>query len=525
MNKFERQSRQPYSRHPLPEEIATELPDLPARVIAIADAPAITPRSPLTQAEIRTILMSLMVTMFLAALDQTIVATALPTIGRQFLDVSNLSWVITAYLLASTAVAPVFGTLSDIYGRRGMIITALSLFIAGSVGCAIAPSLPILILARGLQGLGGGGILPIVQTVISDLVSPRERGQYQAYFSGVWVAAGVGGPVLGGFFAEHLHWSMVFWINVPLALAALALLLPRMRRIPSFHRRRKVDWLGGVLLMASAVVFMLVLTWGGNRYLWVSPTILAMVGASFTLAAVFVWHARGADEPFLPLSLLGGPILPFAILAGSCALGAMTGLTVHLPLYYQVVYHLTASEAGLALIPLAVISTCGAAIAGRTMARARHYKRVAIVGDLVATISAAALALTTLPLSAMLLLLSLFSLGLGTTFPTTVVSIQNAVERSQVGTVTGAMNFFRALASSLTVAAMTAILLMALGAGIAPAGEHRGTLSSIAVADMITAFRYVFGAAAALMGLAALCMIMMEERTLAGPSRPVGTAK
>jgi len=138
MNKFERQSRQPYSRHPLPEEIATELPDLPARVIAIADAPAITPRSPLTQAEIRTILMSLMVTMFLAALDQTIVATALPTIGRQFLDVSNLSWVITAYLLASTAVAPVFGTLSDIYGRRGMIITALSLFIAGSVGCAIA---------------------------------------------------------------------------------------------------------------------------------------------------------------------------------------------------------------------------------------------------------------------------------------------------------------------------------------------------------------------------------------------------
>ena len=163
-----------------------------------------------------------MLTMFLAALDQTIVATALPTIGRQFHDVSSLSWVITAYLLASTAVAPVFGTLSDIYGRRAMIIASLSLFIAGSVLCAVAPNMPVLILARGLQGLGGGGIMPIVQTVISDVVSPRERGQYQAYFSGVWVAAGIGGPVLGGVFAEHLHWSMIFWINVPLALGALA---------------------------------------------------------------------------------------------------------------------------------------------------------------------------------------------------------------------------------------------------------------------------------------------------------------
>ena len=160
-----------------------------------------------------------MLTMFLAALDQTIVATALPTIGRQFGDVSNLSWVITAYLLASTAVAPVFGTLSDIYGRRAMIIVALSLFIAGSMLCAVAPNMPILILARGLQGLGGGGIMPVVQTVISDVVSPRERGQYQAYFSGVWVAGGISGPVLGGIFAEHLHWSMIFWINVPLASA------------------------------------------------------------------------------------------------------------------------------------------------------------------------------------------------------------------------------------------------------------------------------------------------------------------
>src|SRR5713226_10313300 len=336
MNKYERQGRQPADQQALPEDIEGDLPEMAAAVIELGDAPPLAPRAPLTQSEVRTILISLMLTMFLAALDQTIVATALPTIGRQFQDVSNLSWVITAYLLASTAVAPVFGTLSDIYGRRGMIITALGLFIAGSASCALAPNMTVLILARGLQGLGGGGIMPIVQTVISDVVTPRERGQYQAYFSGVWVAAGVGGPILGGVFAEHLHWSMIFWIHVPLGLGSLALLLPRMSKIPVFNRRRKVDWLGGLLLMAAAVVFMLVLTWGGNRYLWLSPTIMAMVGASIALVLAFVWHARNAEEPFLPLPLLGGTVVPYAMAAGGCALGAIVGLTVHLPLYYEV---------------------------------------------------------------------------------------------------------------------------------------------------------------------------------------------
>ena len=525
MNKFERQSRQPADQQTLPEAVVGDLSEIPAEVIDISDAPPIAPRAPLTQSEVRTILMSLMLTMFLAALDQTIVATALPTIGRQFQDVSSLSWVITAYLLASTAVAPVFGTLSDIYGRRAMIIAALSLFIAGSILCALAPNMPVLILARGLQGFGGGGIMPIVQTVISDVVTPRERGQYQAYFSGVWVAAGIGGPIVGGVFAEHLHWSMIFWINVPLGLASLAMLLPKMGKIPVFHRRRKVDWLGGVILMASAVVFMLVLTWGGNRYLWLSPTIIAMVGASVALALAFVWHAENAEEPFLPLPLMGGAVVPYAMAAGGCALGAMLGLTVHLPLYYQVVYHLSASEAGLALIPLATVSTVGAAIAGRTMARAKHYKRVAIIGTSCAVLAGCALALTVLPLWALLVLLSVFALGLGTAFPVSVVSIQNAVRRSQVGTVTGAMNFFRALMASFTVAAFSAILLMALGADISLGGEHRGPVTSIAAADMIAAFRYVFGAAAALLAVASLCMILMEERPLAGPAKPLEMAE
>src|SRR3954451_23120129 len=247
MNKFDRRSRDTADQQPWPQAAARDFARITTEVIDVSDAPPIAPRAPLTAREVHTILISLMLTMFLAALDQTIVATALPTIGRQFHDVTSLSWVITAYLPPPAAVAPVFGTLSDIYGRRAMIIAAMSLFIVGSVLCAVAPNMPMLIIARGLQGLGGGGILPIVQTVISDIVTPRERGQYQAYFSGVWTAAGIGGPVIGGVFAEHLHWSMVFWINLPLGAVALATLLPKMRKIPVFHRKREVDWLGGIL--------------------------------------------------------------------------------------------------------------------------------------------------------------------------------------------------------------------------------------------------------------------------------------
>ena len=462
----------------------------------------------------------IMLAMFLGALDQTIVATALPTIGRALHDVDDLPWVVTAYLLTSTAVTPLYGKLSDIHGRRAMLLVSIALFLLGSFACAVAPSMLALILARGLQGIGGGGLISLAQTVIADVVAPKERARYQATIASVFVASSIAGPILGGVFAEHLHWSMIFWINLPLGVAALTLLLPKMAKIPLYHRHRKVDWLGGVLLMASAVVVMLVLTWGGNRLAWLSPTILSMVGAAVALALSFVWYARRAEEPFLPLPLLGGTVVPYAIAAGGCALGAIMGLTVHLPLYYEVVYRLNPSEAGLALIPLAAISTCGAAIAGRTMARARRYKRVAILGTLLAVVSGFAMALATLPLWGLLVVMSVFALGLGTAFPVSVVSLQNSVARAQIGTLTGAMNFFRALMASFTVAAFTAILLMALGSDIQLAGEHRGSVGSIAASDMIAAFRWVFGAAALMMVCAAACLIAMEERPLAGPATP-----
>jgi EmrB/QacA subfamily drug resistance transporter len=505
MNKFERPDREK-------AEAATIANAAPAR----AARP-----EPITPGEMRVIFTSLMLVMFLAALDQTIVATALPTIGRQFQDVSNLSWVITAYLLASTAVAPVFGTLSDIYGRRIMITLSLVLFIAGSIICALAPSLTVLIIGRGIQGLGGGGILPIVQTIISDLVTPRERGQYQAYFSAVWASAGIGGPILGGVMTDYLHWSVIFWINVPLGVVAMAMLLPKMGRIPVNHRHRKLDWLGGVLLMTSAVVVTLVLTWGGTRFAWLSPTILAMIGAAVIFTLGFIWHARRSSEPFLPLGLMAGSVVPYAMITGGFSIGAMIGLTVHLPLYYEVVYKLPASQAGMALIPLVAISVMGATLAGRAMGHMRHYKWVAMLGTSVSVVALAFMALMLpLPLWLFLTLLGICALGLGTAFPTSTVSIQNAVARHQVGTATGAANFFRSLLSSFAVAAFTAILLAMLGAGVAPREMAHGVdhpIRDIPVADMIAAFRYVLGAAAAMMATAAIAVALMEERPLAGP--------
>jgi MFS family permease len=389
--------------------------------------------------------------------------------------------------------------------------------------CALAPNMATLIVARGLQGLGGGGIMPVVQTVISDVVTPRERGQYQAYFSGVWTTAGIAGPVLGGVFAEHLHWSMIFWINVPLGILSLALLLPKMRLIPIHHRRRRVDWLGGVLLMATAVVVFVLRTWGGQRVTWGSPTIMAMVGVAILLAVSFVAHARRAPEPFLPLPLLGGSVVPYAIFAGGSAVGTSIGLIVALPLYYDAVYRLSASEAGLALIPMVAVSVLGAASAGRALVRFDHYKWTAIAGNLIAASVMAVLAVVAPPpLWVLLPALSRFAFGLGTTFPVSVVSLQNAVARHQVGTATGAMNFFRSLMASFAVAALSSILLMALGIGAdgghAMEGGGLGAAPWVSAEAMAAAFRFVFAAAAVLTGLAAGCLVVMEERPLTGPT-------
>ena len=329
--------------------------------------------------EIRTIVFGLMLAMFLAALNQTIVATALPTIGRDFGDFELLPWVVTAYLLTSTVVSPLYGKLSDIHGRRAMMLASIGIFVAGSAACAVAPDMITLILARGLQGIGGGGILPLAQTILGDAAAPRERGRYQAYMGSVWVTAGLAGPVLGGMLAEHFHWSIIFWINVPVGLVAAVMAHKTLRRLPRHERKHKLDLLGAGLMTAAAIPLLLALTWGGARYPWLSPhDRRAGRGLGRAVAAVRMAVDAGA-EPFLPLPVLANPVMRMGTVCTSFSQAVVIGLTIFLPLYFEVVHKFSASDAGLALIPIIVMSTPGSIVSGRAMMHIDHYKRVPII--------------------------------------------------------------------------------------------------------------------------------------------------
>jgi MFS family permease len=237
-------------------------------------------RVALSTNEVRSIVIGVLLAMLLAALDQTIIATAMPTIGRLLGDFENLPWIVTSYLLTSTVATPLYGKVSDIVGRRATLLIAISVFSVGSVFCALAHSMPALILGRGFQGLGGGGLISLAQTIIADVVSPRERPRYQGYIAIVFVASSILGPVLGGFIAEKLHWSIIFWINLPLGLLAFALTNRLLGKLPRHERPHKLDLLGAGLMTVAAIVLLLALSLGGPRYPWNSSTILGLFGCS-----------------------------------------------------------------------------------------------------------------------------------------------------------------------------------------------------------------------------------------------------
>ena len=290
-----------------------------------ADSTPAEPHSSLTKTDVRKIFYGLTLGMFLSALNQTIVATALPTIGREFGDFENLSWVIIAYLLSSTVVSPLYGKLSDIHGRRAMMLLAIGFFLVGSVISAAAPNMAILVAGRTLQGIGGGGIVPLTQTTIADMVTPRERGHYQAYIGTSWIVAGLTGPALGGAIAEHLHWSVIFWLNVPFGILAALLAYHSMKRLPRHAWPHQLDIVGAALMIAAATSLLLALTSGGTRVPWLSPTIFALVATSLALSAAFVWWLRLAPEPFLPLTVLGNPVMRAGTAATSWMLGPYWG--------------------------------------------------------------------------------------------------------------------------------------------------------------------------------------------------------
>ena len=474
----------------------------------------------LTHPEIRTIVVGIMLAMFLGALDQTIVATALPTIGRRFGNFEDLSWVVTAYLLTSTAVTPLYGKLSDIHGRRTVMLAAIVIFVAGSVGCALASSMSTLVLARAVQGMGGGGLMALAQTIIADIVSPRERGRYQGYIGAVFAVSSIGGPVLGGFLTEHIDWSLIFWINLPLGLCALGMTSNVLRRIPFHPRKHKLDLAGAFLMMAAAIALLLALTWGGQRFPWISLPIGALLLLSLVLWCLFAWRLVKTREPFLPLAVLANPVVRCAALAGACNMGTLVGMTIFVPLYFEVVLHMSASQSGMALIPLMAATVLFSTITGRLMMHMPHYKRIPLAGLAISIVTLDALAIwpTEMPISLVLFLLLVIGSGLGTVFPVSTVCMQNAVARSQMGIATGAANFFRALFSALVVALLGAIVLGGLGGVTGMSVELLARTAS--VSELAYAFRFVFLACALVLSFGMAFLISMEERPLKGPSPP-----
>jgi EmrB/QacA subfamily drug resistance transporter len=479
-------------------------------------------RPRLSHAETRTIFFGLMLTIFTGALNQTIVATPLPTIGREYGDAQNLPWLVTAYLLTSTAVAPLFGKLSDMYGRRAMMLVAIGIFTVGSLACALAPTMLTLILGRALQGIGGGGMLPLGQTIVADVTTPRERGRWQAYIGVSWVSASLGGPVLGGFFTDHLHWSLVFWINLPLGVFSALGVHFLMRKLPRPQRRaHRLDLFGAALMMAAAIPLLLALTWGGTRYAWLSPTMALLIGFSAALWLAFSWRLTSAGEPFLPLEILKNQVVRWGTAANTCALGAQTGLIIFLPLYFELVHGLSASNSGLALIPIVLLTTPGSISSGRAMMYLTHYKRAPMISTSFGVLAMAAMAWEpAMSLGWAIVLQGVVGFAVGSIFPVGTVSIQNAVHPSQIGTATGIMNFFRSLGSALVVAVLGAIILAGLGA--APGRGVSLTAADIERlgVDLALVFRWVFAAAAVVLALGIVCLAIMEERPLRGPTPP-----
>ncbi|MGA7487822.1 MAG: MDR family MFS transporter [Xanthobacteraceae bacterium] len=484
--------------------------------------PLIPPPDYIDHAAARRIVVGVLLTMLLAALDQVMVATALPTIAADLGDIDNMSWVVTANLLSATAATPLYGKLSDIHGRRTMLLIAIGVYAAGSLACALAPSMLALIFSRALQGLGGGGLMPLVQTIIGDVASPRDRPRYQAYTSSTFIVSTVGGPIVGGFIAEHLHWSWIFWLNLPLCAIAYLLTHNLLQRLPRHERPHQLDLIGAGLMVGAAVALMLALTWGGRIYAWASPQILALFGASATLWALFGMRVMTAREPFIPLSVLRDGAMRVGTAAAFFAIGTVIALTIVLPLYAQLALGLSVSESGWTIIALQGAATITSIVGGRLLVRFTHYKLVPVVGLLLSIAALVPLTLAPVGLSpaAALGLIALVGLGLGATFPFTIVVVQNAVALHQLGVATGTMNFFRALGSTFIVTGFGAIVL----AG-APVRRGMSVGAVLAGAEAAEAFRWVFAAAILCLAIALASILALEERPLRGSSHRPAAAE
>jgi EmrB/QacA subfamily drug resistance transporter len=413
----------------------------------------------LTHKEIMFVLSGLMVGLLLAALDQTIVSTALKSIVEDFDGLTHYTWVVTAYLLTSTASTPLYGKISDLYGRRPVFQFAIITFLIGSFAAGAATSMEQLIAFRAVQGLGAGGLMSLTFVIIGDIISPRERGKYQGYFGAVWGLSSVAGPLLGGYFSDHAQilgvsgWRWIFYINLPFGIAAL-ILTSIYLHIPKVKREHSIDYLGALLLVSAVSSLLMGISVYGPQDGWQTPkTLIALVGAAI-LILLFLLQESRAKEPILPLALFKNhtfsvtSVMAFIIGAG------MFGAIIMLPLYFQIVKGDSATSAGLKLIPFMIGIVAFSITSGKLISKHGHYKRFPIIGLALMTVGLFMLSTLTqtTPFWRLAIYAVLVGAGLGLSMQTIVIALQNSIEFRDMGVATSANTFFRSIGATMGVA-------------------------------------------------------------------------
>ncbi|MBN3820739.1 MFS transporter, partial [Paraburkholderia sp. Se-20369] len=404
------------------------------------------------------IVAALLLVMLLSALDQTIVSTALPTIVGELGGLDQLSWVVTAYLLSSTVVLPLYGKLGDLYGRKIVLQAAIVLFLAGSALCGVAQDMTQLILLRTVQGLGGGGLMVVTMAAIGDLIPPDERGRYQGMFGGVYGLATIVGPLLGGFLVEHLSWRWIFTINLPLGAVALAVIGIAFKPHTA-HVKHRIDYMGAAFLATALTCIILFTSEGGSLLPWSSPQLWMTLALGVVALGGFVYEERLAAEPIMPLALFRHRTFVLCSLIGFVVGIALFGSVTFIPLYLQVVKGSTPSQAGMQLLPMMGGMLAMSIVSGRLISRFGKYRVFPIAGTLAGGIAMALLSTLSLdtPLHTMYGYMALLGIGLGMVMPVLTLAVQNTIEFRHMGVATSGVTLFRSIGGSLGVAAFGAL--------------------------------------------------------------------